>query len=151
MCWREINTYLRGIAVFVLLLGLSLPLRAQEVTYLTQEQFREKIFDYQTENEWLYKGTENVVIDFYFTWCKPCKMLAPIMEELAKEYKGQITFYKVDAEREISLSRAFGIQSCPTVLLITKDKMMNPYLVSGYRDKAEWQYFFQRAFGLEAK
>lgn len=130
---------------------MAVGVMAEEVRYLTQEEFREKIFDYQTEEEWLYKGTENVVIDCYYTWCGPCKRLAPVMEELAKEYKGQITFYKVDAERELSLAKAFAIQSCPAVLLITKDKKANPYFVLGYHSKEEWQSFFQRAFGVEAE
>ena len=85
---------------------------------LTTEEFKEKVLDYTTQQEWSYQGTLPAIIDFYADWCGPCKMVAPILEELAKEYEGKLVIYKVDTEKEQELSAMFGIQSVPTLLLI---------------------------------
>ncbi|MCU0357302.1 MAG: thioredoxin [Cyclobacteriaceae bacterium] len=85
---------------------------------LTTEAFKNQVFDYTTETEWNYKGTLPAVIDFYADWCGPCKMVAPILEELAKEYKDKLVIYKVDTEVEQELSAVFGIRSIPTFLFI---------------------------------
>ena len=71
---------------------------------------------YQTE--WVFEGERPAVIDFYTTWCGPCKMMAPIVEETAKAYAGKVDFYKVDIEKEQELAQTFGIQSIPTFLFI---------------------------------
>ncbi len=89
---------------------------AEEVQYLTTEEFKRVVFDYTTQNQWQYKGTKPCIIDFYTTWCGPCKKLAPVMEELAEKYCDQIVIYKIDTERERELSAYFGIRSIPTLL-----------------------------------
>ena len=91
---------------------------AQGVNYITTAQFREFVFDYKNSSEWNYKGDKPCIIDFYTTWCGPCKRLAPIMEELSQKYKGQVVFYKADTERETELAMVFGINSIPQVLYI---------------------------------
>ncbi len=88
------------------------------VEHLTLESFKEKIFDYETEKEWKYKGNLPAVIDFYADWCGPCKMIAPIMEKLSEEYKGKVAFYKVDTDKEQQLAAMFGIRSIPTLIFI---------------------------------
>lgn len=85
---------------------------------LTAEDFKKNIFDYTTEQEWKYKGALPAIIDFYADWCGPCKMVAPILEELGKEYEGKLIIYKVDTEAEQELSGVFGIRSIPTFLFI---------------------------------
>ncbi|RPD51168.1 thioredoxin [Paracnuella aquatica] len=99
-----------------------------ETIQLTTQEFRDKIFDYQVEQDWQYKGTLPAIIDFYADWCGPCKMVAPVLEELAAKYKDQIAIYKVDTEKEQELSAVFGIQSIPTFLFIPVDgdPMMQP-------------------------
>jgi len=89
-----------------------------KVTVLTDETFREKVFDYKNQKDWEYKGTIPCVIDFYADWCGPCKMIAPIMEELAEEFAGKINFYKVNVDNETALSESFNITSIPAVLLV---------------------------------
>lgn len=94
------------------------PIVAENVEYLTTQQFKETIFDYSIEKDWKYKGDKPCIIDFYTTWCGPCKQLAPIMEELSLAYAGQVVFYKVDTERERELAYVFNITSIPQVLYI---------------------------------
>lgn len=95
---------------------------------LTAEKFKSDIFDYTTETEWKYKGTLPAIIDFYADWCGPCKMVAPILEELSNDYNGKIVIYKVDTEVEQELSAVFGIRSIPSILFIPKEgqPMMQP-------------------------
>lgn len=90
-----------------------------KVNYLTTADFKKKIMNYEKHpREWVYEGNGPVVIDFYATWCGPCKRTSPIVEELAKDYSGKITFYKVDIDKERELATVFGIQSVPTFLFI---------------------------------
>jgi len=95
---------------------------------LTTEEFKAKVFDYTTEKEWKYLGTTPAIIDFYADWCGPCKMVAPILEELAGEYGEKLLIYKVDTEAEQELAAVFGIRSIPTFLFIPVDgkPMMQP-------------------------
>ena len=103
---------------------------------LTKEEFLNKVMDYENNpKEWKYKGDKPAIIDFYASWCGPCKMLAPVLEELAKEYEGQIYIYKVDTEAEEELSRAFGIRSIPTMLFVPMNGQ--PMMTQGALPKAE--------------
>lgn len=85
---------------------------------LTTQGFKEKIFNFDANKEWKYEGELPAIIDFYADWCGPCKMVAPVLEELAKEYEGKLLIYKIDTEVEQQLSAAFGISSIPTFLFI---------------------------------
>ena len=85
---------------------------------LTTQGFKEHIFDFDTEKEWKYRGTLPAIIDFYADWCGPCKMVAPVLEELSNEYEGRLLIYKIDTEVEQQLSGAMGISSIPTFLFI---------------------------------
>jgi thioredoxin len=95
---------------------------------MTTRDFKEKVFNYETEKEWKYLGEFPAIIDFYADWCGPCKMVAPVLEELSEEYEGKVAFYKVDTEVEHELSQVFGIVSIPTFLFIGADgePMMQP-------------------------
>lgn len=95
---------------------------------LTTEDFKKNVFNYETEKEWKYSGELPAIIDFYADWCGPCKMVAPVLEELAKEYSGKVTIYKVDTEVEQELAAVFDIRSIPTFLFIPKEgrPMMQP-------------------------
>jgi len=86
--------------------------------HLTKKDFIEKIFDYENEKEWKYKGELPAIIDFYADWCGPCKSVAPALEELSNEYEGKLNIFKIDTEAEQELSEVFGIQSIPTFLFI---------------------------------
>ena len=104
---------------------------------LTKETFLEKVFDYENNKEWSFKGELPAVIDFYADWCGPCKMVAPVIEELSGEYDGMVDFYKVDTEAEQELASAFGIQSIPSILFIPKDGQ--PQMAAGALPKQTFQ------------
>lgn len=95
---------------------------------LTTEDFRKKIFDYSAHEEWKYEGALPAIVDFYADWCGPCKMVAPMLEELSTQYEGKLLIYKVDTDAESELAAAFGIRSIPTFLFIPTDgrPMMQP-------------------------
>lgn len=89
-----------------------------KVVYLTNETFKQKVFNYEANQEWKYEGNVPCIVDFYADWCGPCKQIAPTLEELAKEYDGKVIIYKVNTDKERELSTAFGISSIPTILFI---------------------------------
>lgn len=92
---------------------------ADRVVVLNKADFLEKVFNYEKNTEaWVYEGSLPCIIDFYADWCGPCKMVSPILKELANEYKGRIIVYKIDVDKEKELARAFGISSIPTFLFI---------------------------------
>ena len=84
------------------------------VEFLTKETFLSKVFDYENNKEWNFKGEIPCIIDFYADWCGPCKMVAPILEELKTEYEGKINIYKIDTEVEQELASVFGIRKTHT-------------------------------------
>jgi thioredoxin len=84
--------------------------------HLTKETFLAKVFNYEENKDWKFEGELPCLIDFYADWCQPCKMVAPILEELSKEYEGKINIYKIDTEAEAELAGAFGIRSIPSLL-----------------------------------
>lgn len=88
---------------------------------ITKQDFLKKVFNYEENKDWKFEGDLPCIIDFYADWCGPCKMIAPILEELSEEYKGKINIYKVDTEAEQELAGAFGIQSIPSLLFIPKE------------------------------
>ncbi len=88
------------------------------VIHLTKREFKEKVFDYTLSKDFKYKGDIPAVVDFYADWCMPCKVVAPILNELSEEYAGQIVVYKVNTEKEPQVSKAFGITSIPTLFFI---------------------------------
>jgi thioredoxin len=85
---------------------------------MNAQDFKEKIFDYEKEQEWKYAGNLPAIVDFYADWCGPCKAIAPALEELSNEYKDKLVIYKIDTDKEMELSHLFGIQSIPTLLFI---------------------------------
>ena len=85
---------------------------------LTKETFLEKVFNYEQNKEWKFEGELPCIIDFYADWCGPCKMVGPVLKELAEEYQGKLNIYKVDTDAQQELAAAFGIQSIPSILFV---------------------------------
>ncbi len=92
-----------------------------KLEFLTEQSFKEKVFNYEANKEWKYEGSVPCLIDFYADWCQPCKMVAPILEELQSEYGDKIKIYKIDTEQERTLAGMFGIQSIPSLLFVPVD------------------------------
>lgn len=97
--------------------------------HLTKETFLEKVFNYEQNKEWKFEGKLPALIDFYADWCAPCKMVAPILEELSKEYEGKINIYKIDTEAEQELAGVFGIRSIPSLLFVPVNEQ--PQMAAG--------------------
>jgi len=104
---------------------------------LTTQDFKDNIFNYDEEKEWKYKGNLPAIIDFYADWCGPCKMVAPVLEELSETYKDKLVIYKLNTEKEEELSSAFGIQSIPTFLFIPVEGQ--PMMQTGALPKKTFQ------------
>ena len=88
---------------------------------LTTQEFKDLVFDYTKHKEWVFEGDRPALVDFYADWCGPCKMVAPILEELSEEYAGKLDIYKVDTEAQQELAAVFQIRSIPSMLFIPKD------------------------------
>lgn len=100
----------------------SKPESTGKPVHLTKETFKQKVMNYEKNTkQWVFEGNKPCVIDFYADWCQPCKKIAPIMKELAKEYEGQINVYKVDTEKQQELAGVFGIRSIPTILFCPQE------------------------------
>jgi thioredoxin 1 len=91
---------------------------ADNVVHLTTAEFKKMVFNYEVNKDWKYEGTQPAIVDFYADWCAPCRQLAPLLEEIAKEYNGKIIVYKVDTEKERELTQNMNISGLPTLLFI---------------------------------
>ncbi len=124
---------MKKITFLVIVLMIILPMFSEETLtkpeHLTLESFKEKVFDFEVNKEWKFKGEIPAIIDFYADWCGPCKRVAPIMEELAKEYDGKVKIYKIDTEVERELAGMFGIRSIPSILFIPMEDQ--PQMTTG--------------------
>jgi thioredoxin len=86
---------------------------------LTKATFLEKVFNYEKNPEvWKYNGDKPAILDFYATWCGPCRITSPILADLATEYGDEIYVYKIDVDKEPELASVFGVQSIPMFLFI---------------------------------
>lgn len=107
-----------------------------EIVHLTKAEFLNKVYNYEANPDgWKYEGDRPAIVDFYATWCGPCKALAPVLEDLAKEYEGKIRIYKVDVDKESELADTFGIKSIPTLLWVPKEG--KPAVTQGVMPKPE--------------
>ncbi|MCQ2351751.1 MAG: thioredoxin domain-containing protein [Paludibacteraceae bacterium] len=118
------------ITMILLMSGFGIVVMGQE--QITTQQFKEKVWDYKSNSQRIVlKSKLPVILDFYATWCRPCKMLSPELEKLQKDYKGKILVYKIDIDQEPELARVFGVSSVPTVYFIKTDGNYDGFL--GYR------------------
>ena len=88
------------------------------VESLTKDSFLQKVFNYEQNKEWKFEGKLPCIIDFYADWCAPCKMVEPILQELAQEYQGKLNIYRVDTQAQQELAATFGIRSIPSILFV---------------------------------
>ncbi len=108
-----------------------------QVVKLTAATFQKLVWDYKKNpQQWVFAGDQPVIIDFYADWCRPCKMVAPIMEELSKEYKGKIRIYKVNTDEQRELAGLFNVSSIPAILFVPKNG--KPQMAVGAMQKANY-------------
>jgi thioredoxin len=117
------------------------------VENLTKETFIEKVFDFENEKEWNYKGDLPCVIDFYADWCGPCKMIAPVLDELANDYNGKVIIYKINTGQQQELAGAFGVRSIPSILFVPTNGQ--PQMATGAMPKSGFEQAFKDIFSIE--
>lgn len=111
--------------------------KSGEVIVMNKDMFIKDVFDYENTKEWKYKGNKPAIIDLYADWCGPCRMTAPIMKSLAKEYDGKIVIYKVNVDKEKELAALFNATSIPLFVFIPMNG--EPQLFRGAADKTTYQ------------
>ena len=107
--------------------------KTSKVKSLNKREFKQKIYDYSFSKEWAYKGDKPAVIDFYADWCQPCKVVAPMLDQLSEEYEGEVNFYKLNTEKDPAVAKAFNISSIPTILFIPMEG--KPVAVKGAKPR----------------
>jgi len=117
-------------------------------THLTKADFLSKVFNYEQNQEWKYEGDLPCIIDFYADWCQPCKMVAPILEELSDEFAGKLHIYKVNTEQEQELAAVFGIRSIPSMLFVPMND--KPQMAVGALPKDSILQAMKEVLGVEA-
>jgi thioredoxin len=115
--------------------------------HLTIDSFKEKVFDFDNNEDWNYQGELPAIIDFYADWCGPCRKIAPIMEELAQEYEGKLVIYKVDTEDQKELAGMFGIRSIPSILFVPVED--RPQMITGAFPKEKFQELIKDILKVE--
>ena len=106
-----------------------------------------KVFNYEKHKEWKFEGDRPCIIDFYADWCGPCKMVAPVLEELARDFDGKIDVFKVNTEEEQELASAFGIRSIPSFLFIPASGQ--PQMAMGALPRDTFIQAFREVLGVE--
>jgi thioredoxin 1 len=110
--------------------AMNLPSKAGGTKLLIKSDFLKTVWNYETSpQEWKFLGDKPAIIDFYADWCGPCKIAAPILEEISHEFAGKVDIYKIDTEKEKELAAVFGIRGIPAFLFIPKDG--KPVMTSG--------------------
>lgn len=118
--------------------------------HLTKAEFLKKVANYEANpTTWNFLGDKPCIVDFYATWCGPCKSIAPILEELAAEYAGKIDIYKIDTDKEQELAAAFGIRSIPTLLFCPMGEA--PQMAQGAMGKADFKKAIEEVLLKKAK
>jgi len=117
------------------------------IEHLTKETFLSKVFNYETNKEWKFEGGKPCIIDFYADWCAPCKIVAPILEELATDFDGKLDVYKVNTEEQQELAAAFGIRSIPSFLFVPAEG--NPQMAMGALPKETFIKAFKDVLSVE--
>ena len=115
--------------------------------HLTKETFLSKVFNYEKNKEWKFEGEKPCIIDFYADWCAPCKIVEPILEELASDFEGKLDFYKINTEEQQELAAAFGIRSIPSFLFVPAEGQ--PQMAMGALPKDTFIKAFKDVLGVE--
>lgn len=129
--------------VFVFaLLSISFAYSQSKPVEITKEDFLTKVADYKKSPEkWVSLAEKPIIVDFYANWCKPCKMISPILDKMAEKYADKIIIYKVNVDKEKELAKEIGINSIPTLIFVPKDG--EPQIIVGAKSEEELDKFIQ--------
>lgn len=116
--------------------------------HLSKDEFLTKVFNYEQNKEWKFEGELPCIIDFYADWCQPCKMVAPILEELSEEMKDSINIYKINTEKEQELASIFGIRSIPSMLFVPMNAQ--PQMAVGALPKESLKQAIKEVLGVDS-
>ncbi|MBN2890314.1 MAG: thioredoxin [Bacteroidales bacterium] len=119
-----------------------------EVIHLTEQSFKELVFNWEANQEWKYEGKVPAIIDFWAAWCKPCQMVAPILDELQNEYGDKIQIFKVNTEEQQKVAGMFGIRSIPSLLFVPVDGQ--PQMAVGALPKESLKQAISDVFKVES-
>jgi thioredoxin len=114
---------------------------------LTAQSFKNKVFNYDTEQDWKYLGQRPAIIDFYADWCGPCKAVAPILEEVSKDYSGKVDIFKINVDTEPELASMFGVRGIPTLLFIPQTGA--PQASSGALPRKAFDEIIEKFLGVK--
>ena len=117
------------------------------IEHLNLDTFKEKVFNWEENKEWKFEGDKPCLIDFYADWCGPCKIVAPILEELSEDYKGKLNIYKVNTEEQREIAGLFGIQSIPSLLFVPLEGQ--PQMAMGALPKDTFEKAFKDVLKVE--
>jgi thioredoxin len=120
---------------------VSPPVTLEHLTALT---FKQKVFNYEVNKEWKFLGKKPAIIDFYADWCGPCRKVAPIVAQVAEQYKGKVDVYKINVDNEKELATAFGINGIPAILFIPMNEQ--PQMSTGVIAKEEFDRVIKEVF-----
>jgi len=124
----------KTVLIIAVIIGFT-TVNAQEVIHINEAQFKEKVWDYETNKEWKFEGDVPVIVDFYADWCPPCKKLAPELKALQKEYGNKIRIYKVDVDKHGELAKLFSVRSIPTLIYAPMEGKYKKF--TGYKTKTQ--------------
>ena len=116
--------------------------------HLSKDEFLSKVFNYEQNKEWKFEGERPCIIDFYADWCQPCKMVAPILEELSEEMKDSINIYKINTEKEQELAGIFGVRSIPSILFVPMNAQ--PQMAVGALPKESLKQAIKDVLGVDS-
>jgi thioredoxin len=137
--------------LFITLLLLSFvlqPIFSQEIPYLSEADFKETIWDFEAKEDFVYQGNMPVILEFTADWCRPCRLMAPFLENVQKKYRGKIQIYKINDDREKGLSKLFGIKYLPTMIFIKPNS--DDYFKSvGYKDERQIKRLVKRKLNVK--
>lgn len=117
-----------------------------EIIELNSAQFKQKVWNFDKNKEFNRIGKIPLILDFHATWCRPCKMLAPHLQEIQNKYNGKLIVYKIDVDKEPELAKLFKVQAMPTIVFVNSKNSFVSEL--GYRDLSEFEKLVKQYFSL---
>ncbi len=118
-----------------------------KVETLNLQTFKSKVFDFEQSKEWKFQGPRPAIIDFYADWCGPCRMLSPVLERVAEQYKGAVDIYKIDTEASPELASLFGVRGIPSLLFVPM--IGEPSMSSGFMPDESFEQAIKEIFSIE--